>query len=293
MITKFKLYEGIGGKPELKNPVDKCLDFYTVCLELQKMHGIDLYEIPCGKGGHYKNANFYSWFGENFDPIFPKPSMTEVHHEIKKKRFAKAGIDIIKYRYFERDSVYEMPMHHDPKQDLEEWYLKKAKFKANMEQTTGKPWKDDNDQHINFGPQSNEWVNVALHKVHELYPEYYKNGKIRIWTGDEFERGKAIYDYPMGKAYFLSDLENWLSDTFEVDTTGLLEWILRCNFIEGRWWMRNWRYDIEDKNFRKEKAPKNIQTINDILKQIYKVDVEFPIYFDYYKKFDEKYIYGD
>ena len=292
MITKFKLWEGnSGGKPDLKYPVDKCLDFYTVRQELERLHGIDLYEIPCGTGGKYKTADFYSWAGENFDPIFPKPSMTDVYHEREKKKYARVGMDATKYRYFERDSIYELPEHYDPKEDVEEWYLKKAKFKGDMEQMTGKPWDDKNDQHINFGPQSNEWVNIALHKIHELYPQYYKNGTIKIWNGDdEFERGKEIYDYPLDKAYFLSDIENWLSDTFEVNTDEFCEWVLRSNFIEGRWWMRTWQYDIEEQNFRKEKAPKNIQTINDILRQIFKTE-QIEIYFDYYKNINDKDIY--
>ena len=48
------------------------------------------------------------------------------------------------------------------------------------------------------------WVNIVLDKAYELYPQYYKNDKLRIWMDKEYEgydQGKQIYDYPMGKAY--------------------------------------------------------------------------------------------
>lgn len=291
MIKEFKLWESSNHQPEKKYPVDKCLDLSTVSEELGKMHKINLHEIPCGVGGKYNKANFYSWVGEKIVPIFPIPNLADIYYEIEKERYKKVGMDAIKHRYFERDSIYELPNNYDSKKDTEEWYLKKAKFKANMELMTKKQWDDNNDQHIDFGPKSNEWVNVVLHKIYELYPQYYKNGKIRIWNGeDEFGENKNIYDYPIDKSYFLSDIENWISDTFDVDTKGLCEWILQSNFIEGRWWMKSWLYDIENKNFRGKTAPKNIIIINDILKQIYKEN-RIKIFFDYYKKIDDKQVY--
>ncbi len=118
--------------------------------------------------------------------------------------------------------------------------------------------------------KSFEWFNIVLDKLYELYPQYYVNNKLRIWNGED--NLNSEYDYPFEKSYILSEIEYWLEDTFNVDTTGLYEWILDCQFIEGRYWDITHQYDIEDKNFRKKKASDNILQINEIFRQLFKVE---------------------
>jgi hypothetical protein len=289
-LKRYKIFES-SGNPIPRYPVDKCLDLLTVAMELEKLHGIDLSEVKLSKeeaeGSKYRTGNFYRWVGDNFIPVFPIPTLSDVYYEKEKKKYAKVGMPTTKCRYFEREAVYELPEHYDSSKDFDNWHLKISKFKADMEKISGKPWDNKNDQHINFGTISNEWVNRVLDKIHELYPQYYKDGKIRIWNDDDYyDRGKQIYDYPLNKSYFLSDLEEWIKD-FEIDTTGFLKWILQCQCVEGRYWMRDWPYDIEDVSFRRNVAPDNIKQINELLRQIYKTQ-SINIFIDYYQKFTEK-----
>jgi cytidyltransferase-like protein len=98
---------------------------------------------------------------------------------------------------------------------------------------------------------------------------------------------KEKYWPRLEKAYFLSDLEKWIEDTFDINTTGFYEWILDCQYIERRYWERVWEYHIEDETFRKTKANKNIMQINEILRQLYKVKI-MPIFIDYYKDYNDR-----
>lgn len=274
--------------PVMRYPVDKCLDLLTVGDEIERLHKIDIRNIPV-EDSKYGKEDFLHWAGQNLEPTFPNPTISEVFYKEDIKKFEPFGIPVTKYTHFEKDSVYELPEHYDSKQDYEEWNLKKAKFKGNMEILTGKPWNDEYDKNVNYGPKSNEWVNIVLGKIKELYPQYYVGGKIRVWYDEYgYDRGKEIFDYPLGRAYFISDIENWLSDTFELDITGFMEWILDSTFVEGRWWQRTWIYDIQDKNFKKRTCSENIKTINEVLRQMLKKDHGIPIFFDYYKEIDEK-----
>jgi hypothetical protein len=194
---------------------------------------------------------------------------------------------ITKFKYFERMGVYEIPMRYDSSQDLDKWTKRKNKFRENMTKMakmSGKEYNIDDEKYVDFGPKSNDWVNLALDKFYELYKEHYKDGKLLIWNDDEYDRHKQQWDYPMDKAYFLSEIEYWIEDTFEIDTTGFYEWILDCQYIEGRYWENTWMYDLEDINFRKKIANDNIITINDIIKKIFKVE-SMNIYMDYYKEY--------
>ena len=157
-----------------------------------------------------------------------------------------------------------------------------------MAEMSGKKYDPSVEDRLDFGPKSNDWVNIGLSKIHELYSQYYVNDKLLVWNSESGYYGnKAIFDYPMDKAYFLSELEDWLLDTFNIDTTGFYEWVLQCQFVEGRYWETTWIYELEDINFRKQVAPDNIIQINEVLRQIYKVD-SMEIYIDYYKPVDDK-----
>ena len=72
-----------------------------------------------------------------------------------------------------------------------------------------------------------------------------------------------------------------------MDINGFYEWVLECQYIEGRYWNNTWIYAMQDENFRKKTAPNNIKDINELLRQIYKTK-EIEIYLDYHKEVDEK-----
>lgn len=259
-------------KPDKKYPIQKCLDFMQIQEELNKFYHIDLYNIPC-ESSKYGKENFYTWMSKELKPIFPKiPSYSIMGREDYK--------DIIDW-----DSVYNLPYLYDSSNDYAKWVSRKISFKKNMENITGKSFNDDNDKHINYGPQSNEWVNIALRKIYEIYSEYYdKYGNTKIWISDEgFTKEKSIYDYPFDKSYILSDIENWIKDTFDINTSEFYQWIIDCQYVEGRYWENVWMYDISDISYMKKECSDDIKNINEILKQIYKVS-SIPIYIDYFKK---------
>lgn len=285
-LTSFKLFESIS-KPEPKYPVNfKCLDIMSALLEIEKKFDLHLAEIPV-KESKYGSMDFFNWCGENLEPIYPNYTMTEHHHEFDKKRFAGTGIPTTKMKYFERMGVYEIPMQYDSSKDLEKWTQKRDQFRANMTKMakmSGKEYNVDNEKYVNFGPKSNEWVNIALGKLHELYGEHYKDGKLLIWNDDDqYSHDKSQWDYPMDKSYFISEIESWIEDTFDIDTDEFYEWVLDCQYIEGRYWENTWTYDLEDVNFRKHKASDNVKKINEVLRQIYKVE-SMKIYMDYFKE---------
>jgi hypothetical protein len=283
-------------KPQLKYPVDKCLDFYMFASYLESK-GVDLTELPTEEYGTKQikrnTGNFYELLN-TMDPIFPKLSSWKKYDEIQAKKIKAFGIPHTTYRYSEYMGVYELPIKYDSSQDYSNWVEKRINFFDNMKkmkELQGKKWTEEDEKlysnGVSFGPQNLDWYNIVLDELYKSYPQYYKNGKIKIWHDkDEFSGHKQIWDYPLDKSYFLSDLEKWIDDTFDIDTTGFYEWILDSQYIERRYWERVWEYDIEDETFRKTKANENIMQINEILRQLYKVN-SMPIYIDYYKDYHE------
>ena len=286
-IKSYKIYESEINKPIMKYPVGyKCMDIDSVRDRLIKVYDLDLYEIPCVES-KYGTMNFFRWCSDNLTPLYPNHTLSEEHHKFQMKQYAGTGIPYSKQNYFEKDAVYELPISYDSSGDLEKWTARRDKYREDMTKMAemrGSKYNIGNEKNVDFGPKSNEWVNIALSKIHELYGEYYVNDKLRIWNSESgYDDDKNPWDYPMNKSYFLSDLEKWISDTFDVDTNGFYEWILRCQYVEGRHWEMTWEYEMDDINFRKQKAPENIKQINEILRQLYKVE-SMDIYIDYYKK---------
>lgn len=293
-LKPFKILESYS-KPEPKYPVGyKCLDTISAEKEIKEIFNIELTEIK-SPGSRYGTENFYSWCGENLKPIYPKYSSSDHFYEFEKQRYKNHPIKPIKTTYFEKLGVYEIPINYDSTGDDIAWGIKKDNFRKRMTDmlsVVGKKWDTSHEDHIDFGPKSNDWVNTAFKAFYELYSEYYINGKLRIWSSNDYEEydiGKQIYDYPLDKAIFFSELEKWICD-FDIDTNGFYEWILNCQYIEGRYWERSWIYKIEDFNFRKINAPNNVKQINELLRQIYK-EKKLNIYLDYYKKVNDEIFY--
>lgn len=283
-------------KPELKYPVEKCFDFNRFKEKLENDFNIDLYQIPCEehgtKGIPRNTGNFYKIF-DDIDQIFPKISPQDLYNEKQKKQYEPLGIPFRPYKYVERNAIYELPIKYDSSEDEKKWMDRKNNFFSDMRKMgdlAGKKWSPETDklyeENVDFGPKSFEWLNIVLDKLYELYPQYYVNNKLKIWSGEDDLNSE--YDYPFEKSYILSELEFWLTDTFGVDTTGLYEWILDCQFIEGRYWDITHQYDIEDVTYTVKDAPDNVIKINEIFRQIFKVE-SMPIFIDYYKYYKERY----
>jgi len=281
-------------KPELKYPVEKCFDFIRFQERLELEFNIDITQIPCEEYGTKSiprnTGNFYKIF-DDIDQIFPKISPQDLYNEKQKKEYEKLGIPFTAYKYCENNAIYELPIKYDSSDDEKNWHKRKNRFFSDMEKMgdiAGKKWSkkdvDTYNKHVDFGPKSFEWFNIVLDKLYELYPQYYVNNKLRIWNGENDL--KSEYDYPFEKSYILSEIEEWLVDTFDVDTTGLYEWILDCQFIEGRHWDMSFQYDIEDKTYSKKEAPDNIIKINEIFRQIFKSE-SMMIFIDYYKEYKQ------
>lgn len=297
MINNFKIFEQTFYKPQKKRPINyMCLNLMKVLNILDKEHKLE-------------TKIFWDWERkmmneDKLNVIFPKPLCWELGYEEEKKKYdnpmyKKAGIEATKMVYTEWRSVIELPKEYDSSKDDDNYKQKKInsieKFKK-MFFASGKKFdvEDENDlvKGINWGRKNFDIINKHLSKIHELYGEHYKNGVIKCFIYDDDYDDRELWGYPMldfeDKAYFLSELESWI-DSFGISTKGLYEWILRCNYIEGRYWQRIWTYDLNsDQNFRKEQPPENIKQINEMLRQLYKNEIEeFPIFIDYYKKVND------
>lgn len=285
-------------KPEFKRPINyKCLNLNEALYLLEKDYKL-------------KSSPFWDWTSkvhEELNILLPNPEVWKLSYQKQSEEYKKYGMKATKIPFLEKDSIFELPMSYDSSKDEENYYQRQLKFMKDMKDMAikrGKTWtkKDDDDllQNVNFGSKSFDYINKYLSKIHELYGQHYKNGVIRCFVTDS-DNKTGIFDYPVfdyeEKALFLSELEEWI-ESFELDTKGFYEWILRYNFVERRYWQRVWRYGFGE-NFRNEKPAENIKKINELLKQLYKNDLDFydnpdgeiPIFFDYYKVIDENKVY--
>ena len=303
MIEKFKIFEQNFFKPKMKRPIDyKCLDIQEVIEKYADEHKID---------DEFGYRPIWKWISKNIDKnvevLLPRPQIWEEEYENQKKMFAgmeDQGVKAMKNPYLDYQSVFTLPIKYDSSEDKENAKKSKQEFMDNMKKMTlarGKKWDEKTYlDNVKFEPESYEYINQFLSVVHKHFGEHYKNGVIKCWKkGDKDTKG--IFDYPPldyeNEAYHLSELEKWI-ESFDMDVTGWYEWILRYNYVEGRYWQRIWGYDLIDKNFRKEEAPENIKQINELLRQLYKIGdtdnpegEQFPIFVDYYKKIDDEKIY--
>jgi hypothetical protein len=281
-IYKFKTFESNSYyKPDMKRPFDKkCLDLSFALDEIEKKFNLSGDKFL----GSIEKLNIKN--------IIPIPQPWELEYEYEKQKysnpqFKKMGIEPMKRIYYDYQSIILLPEYYNSEKDVEKYHKEKESFIIRMKKMGSQLGKDELN-HINFGDKSFDWINKYLSAMKDLFGEYYEDGTIRCWMPkrDDWGDSKASwvypeFDYEGEKAYFLSELEEWI-DSFGLDTTGFYEWVLRYNFVEGRHWNRVWNYGF-DEGFRKEKMPENISKINNMLGQLMKVD-EIPIYFDYYKK---------
>jgi hypothetical protein len=134
-ISGFNNFENESvSKPQLKYPVDKCLDFSKFVYYLESK-GIEITELPTEEHGTKQikrnSGNFYELLN-TMDPIFPKLTSWKKYDEIQAKKYKAVGIPHTPYRYSEHMGVYELPIKYDSSQDYSNWVEKRIKFFENM-----------------------------------------------------------------------------------------------------------------------------------------------------------------
>jgi len=290
MITNQKTFEQNYYKPSFKRPIDyKCLNIDMVLDELSEED----------------NTFFWKWFNranndDKINVIFPEKEIWEESYEFQKKQYEPYGMKAIKQKFIEKQAIFKLPRFYDGSNDKKNYDDRKKSFFSDMKDSFQKrkiPWTKETEKdfadNVDFGEQKFERINTILEKIYDKYPEHYDDDTIKCWHNYEDEPD-IDFDYPVldyeKKALYLSELIEWIK-TFDMNTNGFYEWILRSQYIEGRYAWRVWQYDLDEKNFRKEKAPENILQINEMLKQLYKVDITqdgLAIYFDFHKDVDKK-----
>jgi len=247
---------------------------------------------------------FWNWFNQanNDDKInvlFPVRELWEDEYEWQKVHYSHLGIKANRYKFLEKKAIFELPKSYDASNDKKDYEKRKKNFLQDMKEllnSSGKKWNAETEKsytdNVNFGEKNFEKINTILEKIHNKYSQYYGEDTIKCWFNYEDEPENA-FDYPEldheNEGLFLSELINWI-ESLGLDSKNFYEWILRTQFVEGRYAFRIWNYDLDDINYRKEKATENIRQINEMLRQLYKDDIDdncIPIYFDFYKDVDK------
>jgi hypothetical protein len=86
-----------------------------------------------------------------------------------------------------------------------------------MKELQGKKWTEKDEklysEGVDFGPQNFDWYNIVLDELYKSYPQYYKNGKIKIWHDeDEFSGHKQIWDYPLIESEIDNDILEFIEN---------------------------------------------------------------------------------
>lgn len=290
MITNIKIFEQKYYTPEEKRPINyKCLDIAIVLDELLN---------------EKEQQFFWDWLDrynndDDLDVVFPDRESWEDSYEWEKKRFAKVGMTADRRKIISKQTVFKLPKTYDSSDDKKKYQSRIKKFLNTMKDMAlkrGRSWTDKDEKqlldNVNFGNNSFEKINLILTKIHDNYSQYYNNDSILCWYDREGYEGHdlSIFDYPVldyeKKAIYLSELIDWIN-SFDMDGSELYEWILKNQYVEGRYWQRVWVYAFEDQTYKKNDASDNIKEINKLLKSLYKKD-EINIFIDYYQKVDEK-----
>mgnify|MGYP006914138387 CR=1 FL=1 len=214
----------------------------------------------------------------------------------------------------EPESIFYIPSTYDTSSDVENFKRKKEEFKKQMINLL--PKKDIKDfenkieKNVFFGPNNYEWVIKPLEIIYNELKDYYVDGKLRIWLSKDLSYDYwTIYDYPHkynivgdldrpNGVYFLSDIEKYIEDKYGIKSSQLYEFIVKNDYIEGRYWEKVLDFQIDEKGKIPRKNGKygmnaKKQDLLDVLgiiehefgSEFKPTDYEgFPIYMDYYKE---------
>ena len=288
-----------------KLPIDyRCL-IMTPQLQEQLGHefGKDINKLVKSTHKYSKDHGFHAFINEKIKKLkFPKYTTTDNGYEWQIKKYGEkfATEEFL----WERQSVIEFPISYDDSNDREAFDNKRTSFLQRMKKM-GHPVKPEYEREISFGPIEYGWINEFLAFMHDKYKPYYINGVLPIFenyredcfwipNNPQNPRYKKEIDYPYPKAYFLSDIEKYIEADYELDMSELYDWILECDFIEGRYWERYYEWRPEFKSFRKTVCTKEIGNALHLMMidlQMEKGDdgKYIPLFIDYYKKVKESY----
>jgi hypothetical protein len=159
------------------------------------------------------------------------------------------------------------------------------------------------EKHTHFGNDDWGWVNPALKAIHDKLGSHYIEGKLRVWMPQDrdYDTWEGV-DYPhkysvTGRlenpngVYYLSDIEKYIDNIYGLKDTKLYDFIIECDYIEGRYWEIMSVFPYDDDNIMKLDKERGSENINDIMGAI---EHEFgneiireeglPVYIDYFKK---------
>ncbi len=322
-------------KPTKKFPTERCLNITNVRNYIEQKYKIDFYNLQPG----VPTRNEYHDF--NLFNFIPAKCMEDLLYPLIKPE------DIDKenaYRYKDHiggQSVVLIPAFYDSKHDLADHMSKKIEgkqkllnmmkdtFKSKKEQTD---FENNMDKHIDFGPTDFSWANIALEAIHKEFSQYYIDGRLRIWYPDnkcEYEWKEDVYEYPhrfnvvghrdshyTDGVYYFTDIVNYIDQKYGLYnekqwksiTSKLYEYIIRNEYIEGRYYERIWSLQCEEgsteRKFKRKggkygmDATKEIDQLLSIIEHDFSDDIllnaseyhgEFPIYMDTFQLVKQKY----
>jgi hypothetical protein len=271
-----------------KFPTGKAVN-YNYISKLFKDNGLD--ENPTGQPSFW------------YDYLHKKLSKTVTFPNIKEGSISDSMRNMIS-----TESIFIIPKHHDTSKDAENYQKLKEAFRKNMKEITGSDQIDE--KYVNFGPKSFEFVNKFLDVIYENLSEYYNaKGELRVWLPSEIESDSYYeeYDYPHkydidndiispDGVYYLSDIEKYLKEKYDLDEKNFYDFIIKNMYIEGRHWERVFYISQESGKLNRGekfgmKATENIEKILSVLEEDFKddfIDSQYKpgllIFIDYYKK---------
>ena len=295
LIKKFESYTQL---PKKVFPTDKCVHYNSLS-ELFKKHGLDERE--------YKNnskKDFWSGFihGKMYkNVIFPEMKQSDVVPNSSNMVYGQ--------------EIFLLPKHYDDSNDKKIYDKKKKDFLNNMKKLLGSDYNEKElIKHVNFGNVKFNWVNDFLRVVYEEFKEYYQKDHLRVWLPKDTDDKPWIgYDFPHkyslhgekvspNGVYYLSDIEEYIHDKYGISDDLLYDFLVKNQYIEGRYWERVWGFFFKDhtpssgKLSRGDskygmKATENINHILNILEKDFSHDFVggsyisgLPVFVDYYKK---------
>ncbi len=309
-----KLFEEAEQKPAKKFPTEPAIH-WNYLMGILKESGINPYEnlVKDQNSTYFQDFCFEKCSGENI--VFPNRKDNE---DFKKDNRYK--------NFIFSENVFLLPVNHDSSGDAEKFMKVKKDFLDTMREYAKNAFKSkekqdkfisDAEKNVKFGPSDYSWINPALKVIHDKLKQYYKNDKLRVWFPEDRDYdGWEGYDYPHkyntvgdldspNGIYYLSDIEKFINDKYGIKDELLYEFIIKNQYIEGRYWERVWSFPIDDNNKNKLKKSnfgkygmeptENITDILNIIEHEFGDEISgtnyegFPVYIDYYKKIEIEY----
>lgn len=307
-MKHLKKYESftMGIKPMKKYPTGKAIHLNSI-IQLLESKGLNTNNLSGSRGGGIQDFFFEKC---SLDVVYPLNKEQSIYNDNRYEKFIFG------------ESVILIPIKYDSSNDMSDNIEKKLSFLQKMKDNYKKiyPKKtekelekslEDLEKNVNFGPEGYEWINPSLKIIHEEYSQYYEDGKLRVWFPKDTDYDPWVgYDFPhkynvVGDldrpdgVYYLSDIEKYIFNKYDIKDDNFYDYIIKNEYIEGRYWERVWSLSIDEENPKKFQrkggrygmdATENINHILNIIEKDFSDDFKsseyegFTIYIDYYKK---------